>query len=439
MLGTIVRREVLDHLKSSRFQIALLITAVVAVTSTLINVQDYGLRRQNYLDAKKELKSEGFEISVFREPQVLSILARGKDRDVGEQARISYMNVPSRLTGYMNVRQGRSHSLAQLSAVDFTFLVRVILSLLVVFLAYGAVSEEKANGTLRLAMANALPRDKFLLGKLIAGLVVVSGVLAVAALLALIIQVSHSSVSLSGSDWIRIILILACSGLYLSVFYVLGLYVSVRTDKPAVSLLVLLQVWIVLVVIYPNLSVRLAERAFPLPSEETLLAQKGAIGQRFQAEIQKANEGLGRPAPTSQDRLRSIDAWSREAAEMAKVDQEFDRRQSLQRRGAEFLSLLSPAAVYELAVTRLARTDIREYDRFMEGVRRLWDKFVERYRLRITDPEAYKQTSLPDFNYRSDSTAAAFAATWPSWVLLVLFNLILFTLAYTGFLRKDLR
>jgi ABC-type transport system involved in multi-copper enzyme maturation permease subunit len=439
MLGTIFRREVLDHLKSARFQIALLITAVLAVTTALINVQDYAVRRQNYLDAQQELKSEGFAISVFREPQVLGILVRGKDRDLGDQARISYMSVPTRLTGYLNVRQSRSPSLAQLGAVDFSFLVRVILSLLVVFLAYGSVSEEKANGTLRLVMANPLPRDKLLLGKALAGLLVVFGVLAVAALLSLIVVASHPAVSLSGGDLIRVLLMLACSALYLCVFYTLALFVSVRTDKPAVSLMVLLQVWIVLVVLYPNLSVRVAEHVFPLPSDESVLAQRGAVSQRFQPEIGKANEGLSRPSPTSEDRLRSVEAWSAEAAEMAKIDAEFSRRQSRQRIGAEFLSLLSPAAIYDQAVTRLARTDIPEYDRFMEGVRRLWDAFVERFKLRITDPETAKRTSLPDFSYRSDPPAAAVASTWPKWLLLFLFNLILFALAATGFLRKDLR
>jgi ABC-type transport system involved in multi-copper enzyme maturation permease subunit len=439
MLGTIVRREVLDHLKSARFQIALLITAVLAVTTALINVQDYAVRHQNYLDAREELKSGGFEISVFREPQVLSVLVRGKDRDLGDQARINYMSVPSQLTGYMNIRQRRSPSLAQLASVDFTFLVRVILSLVVVFLAYGSVSEEKANGTLRLTLANSLPRDKLLLGKAVAGLIVVFGALGVASLLSLIIIVSHPAVSLSGRDWVRILFILANSVLYLSVFYTLGLFVSVRTERPAVSLMIVLQIWIVLVILYPNLSVRVAERLFPLPSEESVLAQRQAVSQRFQAEIQKANEGISRPAPTVEDRLRSLEAWSGEAAEMAKVDAEVARRQTRQRIGAEYLSLLSPAAVYDQAVTRLARTGVQEYDLFMEGVRRLWETFVARYRLRITDPEAFKKTPLPDLSYRSDTPAATLAATWPLWLLLVLFNLALFALSYVGFLRKDVR
>jgi ABC-type transport system involved in multi-copper enzyme maturation permease subunit len=439
VLRTIVARETLEYLKSAKLLIGLLITAALVVATTLINIEDYALRHQNYLDAQKELKSEGFQISVFRPPQVLSILARGKDRDLGDQAKISYMDIPSRLTGYLDVQQGKSHSLAQLSAVDFVFIVRVILSLLVVFLAYGAVSEEKAQGTLKLAMANALPRDRLLLGKLLAGLGVVWAILSVTALLAFIIMVVHPAVTLAKGDGNRIFFMFAGSALYLSVFFVLGLFVSVLTDRPATSLLVLLQIWIALVVIYPNLSVRLAEHAFPLPSEETLLAQKAAIHQQLQDEIERANEGLGRPSPTNEDRLRSIDVWSRIAAENSKVDQDFGRRQSRQRRGAELLSLLSPAAAYDQIMIRLAKTDIREYDRYMEGLRRLWEKFVERAKLRVTDPETFKRTPLPAFAYRSESPGAALTATWPLWGLLALSSLILFSLAATGFLRKDPR
>ncbi len=439
MLRAIIKREILENLKSAKFLIAILIAVFISSAAAVINVQDYVLRHQNYLDAKEDLQSQGFEVKVFREPRVLSVLARGKDRDLGDQARISYMSVPNRLTGYMNVRSAKSPSLGALSAVDFTFLVRIILSLLVAFLAYGTVSEEKAAGTLKLVMANSLPRSTLLLGKLIAGMMVVLGSLAVSSLITLLIMSLHPSVTLSQADWARILLMLAASGLYLSVFYALGLFVSVKTERPAASLTILLQAWIVLVVVYPNLSVSLSKHVFPLPTEQEVREQKSAVSLQLRDEIKKANEGLGKAVPTMDDRLRSLDAWSSEAVEISKVDREFGRRQLQQKKGADFISALSPSAVYDQIMNRMALTDITEYERFMEGVRRLWEKHVERYRLRITDVETYKSTTLPDFSYGSETPFEALKATWAQWFLLFLFNLILFALASTSFLRKDLR
>jgi ABC-type transport system involved in multi-copper enzyme maturation permease subunit len=439
MLKTIIKREILEHLKSAKFLIGLLIAIVLTAASTTLNVQDYVIRHQDYLDAKKEFKSNGFEIVVFRGPQVLSALVRGKDRDLGNQAKISVMDAPRQLTGYMGDEPRMSLSFSGFSAVDFAFLVRVILSLLVVFLAYNAVSEEKANGTLKLALANAVPRDKLLLGKLLSGLVVVVSPLAVVALLATLILVLHPAVTLSAEGLIRIVTMFVISVLYLSIFYTLGLFVSVMTERPAVSLMVLLQAWIFLVVIYPNLSVSLAERFHPLPSEEFLAKQKDAVSEKHGAEIKKANEDLHKSSPTREDRLRFNEAWSDMTAEFDKIFEEFSRRQTAQMKLAEMLSALSPAALYDQVTSRLAGTDIREYDRFLEDAHRLWLKFIERTRLRYTNEEAYKKTTLPDFSHRLDSTADALASVWPQCLLLFLFSLILFALAYTGFLRKDLR
>ena len=167
MLKTIVLREILEYLKSARFALGLFITVVLVAASALINVEDYALRHQDYLDAKKELQAESRRVNILRGPQVLSALVRGKDKDLGEMApRIGVHRIPSELSGYMNVPESKYPSLARLSAVDFAFVVRVIMSLMVIFLAYGAVAEEKAGGTLKLVLANSLPRDKLLLGKL---------------------------------------------------------------------------------------------------------------------------------------------------------------------------------------------------------------------------------------------------------------------------------
>jgi ABC-type transport system involved in multi-copper enzyme maturation permease subunit len=439
MLRTIIKREIVEYLKSAKFLIGLLIAVILTAASMTINVQDYAVRHQDYLDAKKELKTSGFEMSVFREPRVLGTLARGKDRDLGNQLKMSVMNAPSALTGYMGGGLRGSARASEFSAVDFAFLVRVILSLLVIFLAYNAVSEEKANGTLKLAMSNALPRDKVLLGKLTSGLLVVLAALLAAALVAALLLAAHPSVSLSAADLVRMAWMLAVSALYLSAFFALGLFVSVKTNRPAVSLMVLLQAWVFLVIIYPNLSVAAAGRFYRLPTEESINRQKAAAYEKFDAAIKEANAAYAKGTSTPEDRRKSDQAWVGVEIENHKIDAEFGRRQTAQLRLAEFLSALSPAALYDQAMNRLARTDIREYEGFMDAAYRLWDKFVERWMLRYTNPEAYKKTPLPDFSFRSDSPSEAAISLWPQGLVFVLFNLIFFALAYTGFLKKDVR
>ncbi len=439
MLRTIIKREILEYLKSAKFLIGLLIAIILAAAGTTLNLQDYAVRHQDVLDARKDLEANDFEMKIFREPQVLGVLARGKDRDMGAQLKMSIMEAPTRLTGFMETGRRGGTSPSEFPAVDFAFLVRIILSLLVIFMAYNAVSEEKANGTLKLAMSNSLPRDKLLLGKLIAGLSVVLGSLVAAGLIAGLLLIVHPSVSLSGGDLVRMAWMLAASALYLSAFFALGLFISVKTSRPALSLMILLQVWVFLVVIYPNLSVTAAEHLYKLPSEEAINGQKAAAAQKFEPDIQKATEAFSKGTATTETRHMSDKAWSGQEAENYKIEAEFGHRQTSQMKLAEALSALSPAALYDQVMNRLARTDVRENERFMEAAYRLWEKFVERRLLRYTDREAFKKYSLPDFSYRPDSPAEAVASVWPQGLVLFLFNLILFALAYTGFLKKDLR
>jgi ABC-type transport system involved in multi-copper enzyme maturation permease subunit len=439
MLKTIIKREILEYLKSAKFLIGLLIAIILAAAGMTINLQDYATRHQDYLDAKKELKKSGFELSVFREPQVLGTLARGKDRDLGSQLKMSVMSAPSELTGYMGGGLRSTASSSEFTAVDFAFLVRVVLSLLVVFMAYNAVSEEKANGTLKLAMSNALPRDNLLLGKLVSGVLLVLAALLAASLVAGLLLAAHPSVSLTGADLVRMAWMLVASALYLSAFFALGLFVSVKTNRPALSLMVLLQAWVFLVIIYPNVSVAAAERFYRLPSEESINSQKAAAYQKFDAAIKEATAASAKGARTDDDRRKSDQAWAGVEVENHKIDAEFGRRQTAQMKLAEFLATLSPAALYDQAMNRLAGTDIREYENFMDGAYRLWEKFIERWMLRYTDLEAYKKTPLPEFAFRSESPSEAAASLWPRGFVLVLFNLIFFVLAYTGFLKKDLR
>ena len=134
MIGTIAKREILESIKSAKFLIGLLISLAIAVGSTVINVQDFQQRQQDYVAAQNEMKGNLFDISIYRPPQVLSILVQGKDRILGNKASVNYLQIPDRLSGYMGARYTeRQRSLSGFGFVDFAFLVRVVLSLMVVF------------------------------------------------------------------------------------------------------------------------------------------------------------------------------------------------------------------------------------------------------------------------------------------------------------------
>src|SRR4030042_2902228 len=241
MLKAIVQREILEYLKSSKFLIGLCLTVVLVGMSTFINIGDYQQRQQDHLDAKQSLESQGIDVKIFRKPQILSTLVQGRDRELGSRMEISYLNLPIQPSGYMGEFASQHHRyVSGFESVDFVFVVRVVLSLMVIFLAYNSISEERAQGTLRLVLVFSLPRGQLLLGKFLGGLFVVLGCLTIATLIAVLVMVLPPAISLDGDLFLRILGIWGVSALYLGAFFTLSLMASTIINRPSVALLVLL-------------------------------------------------------------------------------------------------------------------------------------------------------------------------------------------------------
>jgi ABC-type transport system involved in multi-copper enzyme maturation permease subunit len=445
MLKTIIKREILEYVKSAKFLIGLGITLALAAGSTVINVQDYRGRLQDYQAAVQEMKSDSFYQHLYRPPQVLSTLIQGKDRKLGNSITVTYLDIPPTTSGYMGQGQSQHHRLVSgFAAVDFAFIVRVVLSLMVVFIAYNAVSEEKSSGTLKLTLSNPVPRDQLLLGKFLGGWFVILGSLLVSALVSLIIVLSHSYIEFGTGEWTRVLSFLGLSVLYLTVFYAVSLFVSVLANRPSISLMILLQAWVFLIVIYPNLGIIAAENLFKLPSREQIAQQKAAAFQPYEAEQKKIQEAFGLAVnsgqPVSKDiGVRNIELWALRADLGHQVDEEYGRKLTAQTNLARAISDLSPAVLFDQAAERFGRTGMAEYERFMGEVYRYWQQHVERSKLIYSDREAYKKAPAVDFRVPVESTAEAFAATWLEWLLLAFFALAFFSLGYTAFLKKDIR
>jgi ABC-type transport system involved in multi-copper enzyme maturation permease subunit len=445
MFVTIIKREILEYIKSAKFLIGLGITIALLVISTIINIQDFKTRHQDYLDAQRDLTKDTFYVRVLRPPQMLSILAQGKDRKLGNSLTMTYLNLPYRTSGYLGAyRSQHSQFMAGFAAVDFAFVVRVVLSLMVIFLAYNAISEEKSRGTLKQVLANSLPRDQLLLGKFAGGLFVVLGSLLISAIVVALIMLFHPAISVGGSDWTRILSILGMSALYLICFYTLSLFVSVAGNRPAITLMVLLQVWIFVIIIYPNLGVIAADHLYPLPSEQEIAQQKRTAFQSYEEEFKRVRDAFTKAVRSAQRvpeeiGRRNIELWTIKTDLNYQVDKEFSRKLTGQMKFAQNISLLSPAVLFDQAVNRYAKTGMREFESFMDGVYRHWQKMTERQKLRYEDTKAYREAKLLEFTYPSEPLSKDFVWTLPQWILLFLFSLIFFVLAYVKFIKKDVR
>jgi ABC-type transport system involved in multi-copper enzyme maturation permease subunit len=442
MLKTIAQREILEYLKSSKFLIGLCLTIILVGMSTFINIGDYRQRQQDYLDAKQSLESQGIAVKIFRKPQILSTLVQGRDRELGSRMEISYLDLPIQTSGYMGQFVSQHYRyVSGFESVDFAFVVRVVLSLMVIFLAYNSISEERAQGTLRLVLAHPLPRGQLLLGKFLGGLFVVFGSLTIATLIAVLVMVLHPAISLDGDLFLHTLGMWGISALYLGAFFTLSLMASTIINRPSVALLVLLQIWIVIIVIYPNISVILSEHLVKLPSQEELADRKRAIFEPYEQEYNETNQAFHKMVHSGQNdqelSRKNFELKAQQTELFHRVDSEYSQKLTRQMHFAQNIGLLSPSVLYDIAIQRLAGTDIREFDNFMEGVERHWQKYVERQRLMYTDYKAYQEFKLPEFTYARQSTAESTVQTLPQWIILFLLSVVFFVTAHTVFMRTN--
>lgn len=445
MIWTIAQREFLEYLKSLRFLTGFLVTIALVALSTVINVSDYTERLSDYSTARKEMGGDTYPLVLFRPPEVLSTLVQGLDRTLGSKASLTTLENPTRTTGYMESYALQHHRfVAGFSSVDFAFVVRIIMSLLVIFLAYNTVAGEKSAGTLRLVLSHAVPRYAVLLGKTAGGLMLLLVSLCASLAVALLILITNPAIALTGSDWVRILAMGFISALFLVTIFALSIVVSVLVDRPSTSLLILLQAWIMLVVLYPAGAILLAEQWRPLPGTQELADRKKTAFQPFENEydhLRKAfSDSLRKTAHVPRDiELRVHDLDVTRAALNHGLDIELAGEENAQTRLAASIAIFSPAALYDQAMMRLARTGAEEFDKFIEGVGRAWVDLAAITRSRITDRENRSRAHPPEFTPLREPDDESLLASVPQVIVMMFLTLIPFMAAHAKFNGKDVR
>ncbi|MBT4482268.1 MAG: ABC transporter permease subunit [Candidatus Latescibacteria bacterium] len=436
MLGTIIIREIQEYIKSKKLLICLLVTLFLVAFSTVINTRDYVKRNQEYLDGRNEKKHfYSRALYVYKAPQVLSILYSGKDRKLGNKALIMDGQIPTQTTGYLGFRSQHTRFTTEFDVIDYAFIVRIVLSLFVIFLAYNSISEEKIRGTLRLNLSNSVSRYIILVGKFIGGAIVIILSLCIATIPAVLIIILHPSVVLHTSDYIRIIAMFGVSLLYLILFYSLSLCVSVLINKPSIALLALLQLWIVLIIVYPNLGAFIGDVSYSLPEETEFMQQKRALYN----EISNKTKG---------NILYHVRYYLHAEAKY-RIDKKYSDKLTGQVRNILNILIFAPSVMYDQLMNRYACTGIEDHQRFIDGIYQYWQDNINYKEDELTimakggkiesDFFKKKYSELPEFIYKSETLMESFVAALPNTLILFMFAIVSFTIAYTAFLRKDVR
>lgn len=500
MILLIARREVVDHLRSSRFVTLCALTVVLLPLSASVNAGDWQSRRA-FHDALRQAQlarlaasdsaparragvggggagdvrwgwrsgevSTDEVLRAIRAPAPLAVLAVGGDASLP-----AYWQF-----GSEGVVPGPPAA-SPTSGADFVFVVEVVLGLLAVLLGADAVCGEAESGVLRAVLANPVPRAHVVVGKYVGGMITLLVPLALGAPLALLVLRARG-LPVAGTS-LRLSAFAVVAVLYLSAMLALAIAVSAHTQRARTALVLLLVAWVLLVMVVPRAADLAAAALRPVQPEELARRARVAASDAIEAERADALVGVWRrvagsdevpagPFPPALKRAYNAarapieeEMFRRKRAAFAALDGARERAEQAHHALVVAVSRASPAATFALAAGDLAGTGERTRERWLAQVRAhqhalegaAFDRVygVELFaardgKLRITwgpdptdpadVPPAYGD--LPRFAYVDESTAEAVRAALPDVAWLLVCNACLLAAAVAGFVRYEVR
>ena len=369
MIRQIVYKEVLENILSLRFALSLLLTVSLFEVCGYVFVKGYGEQSKDYwnktnknLSALREESNQLYKVAfykqgIYRRPQPLGLCAEGF-----EQSLPNFFEVNAFTADLPKTKGQANFALPQFNHVDWVLVISLILSFAALVFTYDTICGEKEDGTLRLTIANTIPRYKVLTGKYAGMMITLAIPLVIGMLMSLIIVVTSRDVAIGGDQWIKILILAVVSLLYLSVFVLLGMFVSSRTSHPANAIAVLLLLWVVAVVLLPSFSRIIFDVIYKEPSEQEMQRRISEAN----SEIWDNSERYGKHAgyisnnrddpgnnPPARARLRTamMDATNQ-------LLQEYHNKWLQQALARRNFASFSPAVIYQCACEAIAGTGI---------------------------------------------------------------------------------
>jgi ABC-type transport system involved in multi-copper enzyme maturation permease subunit len=466
-MKTIIRREFFDHARSLQFAALLVLAVVLFAANGLIFVQSNTERIEAYQKQSVSLdKNPSTQTAeLLRRPNSLSFIADGAER---ERPGKYWLNPKGMISAAEP--NPRTFKLPVVPALDWAFIIGILFSLYTILLGYKALAGEKEEGTLRLVLSNPLGRVKLLTGKFLSILSVAAAPLLAGSLISLIIIGVMAPQALAPSNLSIIVLVLLMALAYISLFAFLSLLASALIHRSSLALLALLAVWVLFAVIIPSSSVVLVEKLSVAPREiQAARMLKPTIEKEVWAKIGEIRKRSERGEFKTEEEIKSAtdQAFEDGQVKLIKFYEEFNRAQLRRRQAIKSLARLSPVALFQEASENVIQSGDAGEDQFLRQVREysyVYDAYIlkklgkvvptsgstfssyitfngKKIMLHSPEPQEYQgdKSDFPKFEERRASLGAGLKSALGDLAGLLIWNIVLAVLAFSAFIRMDVR
>jgi ABC-type transport system involved in multi-copper enzyme maturation permease subunit len=480
MWKTIVKKELLETIFSYRFPLFAVICLLLVPLGMSVNEATYAKRVRDYSEQVRladeaaaaiklqDIMAGTVAIRGFRRPAPLSVFTQGFENTLPRYYEFTQ-------DGF---KPGESASdddsiLSVQGKVDFVFLVQMVISLIAMLFASDMISGEKESGTLRAMLANSLPRDSLLAGKIGGGFLALWVPFLLAFLLGAGVLMFAAFPLAGGDATARVLIVFLATTLFILTYFTIGIAVSASTAKARTSLVAILIIWAAFQLIVPRLGDMIARLVHPVRTETQVSLQKSLLVRSL--DMEQAKE-LGRQwdlifASSSQEARDNQDSpenkkWGpirddiqlrtreKKSQQLAAIEETYMQEKRRQLNLAVNLSLVSPSAAFARFIADVCGTGELERVRYLEAVRAhqkaLDNALFSKVKRTLMIHEGGQMSmgfsaqpvdasKLPRFAIASATVAETLKANVRSLLSLIFWLIAPFAFAYAKFIKYDVR
>ncbi len=414
MIWHIAKRELYDNLNSLRLALAIVLLLGLMLTNAIVHTREHPERIQDYREgvaayhnrlqpyAEESLyrlaqKGPG---DLYKKPSPLRFCAEGGETFLPDYAHCGYHRWSNDtlesfwILTYPSVTSNQNNVRPDVTKVDWAFIIGYVLSLIALLFTFDSVSSERERGTLRLVLSNSIPRHTVLIGKFLGALISVSIPFTLAILMNLLVISTSSDIHLSTEALGRLGIIFIIAILYMCLFLVLGLLVSARVQRSAVSLVILLLVWVTLVVFTPNTLASIAGGPSLPRSTHRLHERSWQLYEELSKEY-RSRQRDHRGNPTQKIQLSS-EYVTKDAEQQEQLHAERLKQQISQVNRARTIIRMFPGTIVQHLLEVFAGAGFKRHLQFLENVK----SYAQQFRQFIVDTDRADSESLHIFGVR---------------------------------------
>ena len=463
----IAKRELYDNLNSLRFALATVLILALMLTNAIVYLREHPARAQAYhnaaANATKTLEARSTSLyrlaaegpgDLHKAPSPLRFCAEGDEaflpthasgvnygREIANRTPLWRMMYPQDTPHLFNIRP-------DFTTLDWAFIVGYVLSFVALLFTFDSISGELERGTLRLTLANPIPRHLVLVGKFLGAFISINIPFAVAVLMNLLLISTSDAVQLNTEAWGRLGILYGIVVLYTCFFIALGLLVSASVRESGVSLVVLLLIWVSFVIFIPNTLASIGSRtSVPIAYMEFWTQRMQLADEAREAYRDKYGDSQTPPPVHVLGEYVTTEAEGYEH-----FNEAYLKQQIAQGKRARAITRISPTAIVQRLFESFAGTGFERHLQFIENVQR----YAREYREFVVDTDRADPASLHVIGIREGmsqqpvnpkaipkfkdtlSLNRDFNTASTDLLLLVLFWVVIASGAYLAFVRLEI-